>query len=306
MLVYGQMNEPPGARWRVPISAMTIAEYFRDVRRRTYSCSWTTCSASSRPARSVGPAGPAPSRVGYQPTLADEVAALQERIASVGRRRSPRSRLSMCRPTTSPILLSPRSPPTSTAWSCSRERWRPRACIRRSIRSRPRRCCSTRWSSARSIAIATEMRRGDRALPRAAGRHLASRHGGARRRGPRIVERARRLQRFLTQPFAVTEAFTGTPVARQIADTVAGCKAILAGECDDWRESSLYMVGSLDEAREKEARRATPSAGRRRRGHERALHLTIATPASILVDAEDVRPPRRRRKRRVRHAAGSR
>ena len=69
----------------------------------------------------------------------------------------------------------------------------------------------------------------------------------------RIVERARRLQRFLTQPFAVTEAFTGVPGRSvKVADTVAGCKAILAGDCDEWRESSLYMVGDLDEARGKE------------------------------------------------------
>jgi F-type H+-transporting ATPase subunit beta len=77
----------------------------------------------------------------------------------------------------------------------------------------------------------------------------------------RIVERARRLQRFLTQPFAVTEAFTGMP-GRSVAvsDTIAGCKAILAGECDAWQESSLYMVGTLDEAREKE--KAAGNAGK--------------------------------------------
>jgi F-type H+-transporting ATPase subunit beta len=70
----------------------------------------------------------------------------------------------------------------------------------------------------------------------------------------RIVGRARRLQRFLTQPFMVTEAFTGVPGRSvPVADTVAGCRAILDGECDDWNESSLYMVGTLDEAREKEA-----------------------------------------------------
>jgi F-type H+-transporting ATPase subunit beta len=69
-----------------------------------------------------------------------------------------------------------------------------------------------------------------------------------------IVKRARRLQRFLSQPFVVTEAFTGTPgrsVSR--ADTLAGCKAILEGETDEWAESSLYMVGNLEEARQKEA-----------------------------------------------------
>ena len=78
----------------------------------------------------------------------------------------------------------------------------------------------------------------------------------------RIVGRARRLQRFLTQPFAVTEAFTGMPGRSvAIADTIAGCRAILDGTCDDWRESSLYMVGTLDDARRKEdaARKADPS-----------------------------------------------
>ena len=68
------------------------------------------------------------------------------------------------------------------------------------------------------------------------------------------VARARRLQRFLTQPFAVTEAFTGIEGRSvSIADTIAGCKAILAGEADDWEESSLYMIGTFEEARAKEA-----------------------------------------------------
>ena len=69
-----------------------------------------------------------------------------------------------------------------------------------------------------------------------------------------IVNRARRLQRFLSQPFIVTEAFTGTK-GRSVprSETIAGCKAILDGEADNWAESSLYMVGTLDEARAKEA-----------------------------------------------------
>jgi len=75
-----------------------------------------------------------------------------------------------------------------------------------------------------------------------------------------IVKRARRLQRFLSQPFVVTEAFTGTP-GRSVgrSDTLAGCRAILAGETDDWAESSLYMVGTLDEARQKEVAAAHPA-----------------------------------------------
>ena len=110
----------------------------------------------------------------------------------------------------------------------------------------------------------------------------------------RIVERARRLQRFLTQPFAVTEAFTGVP-GRSVAvvDTVAGCKAILAGECDDWRESSLYMVGTLDEARG-EGRGGAPRGADAAQGGSatrmsRGLQLIIATPAKLLVDVDDVR-----------------
>jgi F-type H+/Na+-transporting ATPase subunit beta len=77
----------------------------------------------------------------------------------------------------------------------------------------------------------------------------------------RIVGRARRLQRFLSQPFTVTEAFTGVPGRSvAVADTIAGCKAILAGDCDNWQESSLYMIGTIDEARAREAASSTPPA----------------------------------------------
>jgi len=69
-----------------------------------------------------------------------------------------------------------------------------------------------------------------------------------------IVARARRLQRFLTQPFSVTEACTGMQgKSVTLSDTIAGCRAILDGEADDWAESSLYMIGTLGEARQKEA-----------------------------------------------------
>jgi F-type H+/Na+-transporting ATPase subunit beta len=68
----------------------------------------------------------------------------------------------------------------------------------------------------------------------------------------RLVGRARRLQRFLTQPFVVTENFTGMAGRSvTISETIAGCIAILGGDCDDWPESAFYMIGSIDEAREK-------------------------------------------------------
>jgi F-type H+-transporting ATPase subunit beta len=77
-----------------------------------------------------------------------------------------------------------------------------------------------------------------------------------------IVQRARRLQRFLTQPFMVTEAFTGTPgESVALADTLSGCRAILDGETDDWAEGSLYMVGTLEDARRKEAAAKAQDAG---------------------------------------------
>ena len=75
------------------------------------------------------------------------------------------------------------------------------------------------------------------------------------------VARARRLQRFLTQPFAVTEAFTGKPGRSvPLAETIKGCRSILEGTCDRFAESSLYMVGTIDEAREKETASHPPEA----------------------------------------------
>jgi F-type H+-transporting ATPase subunit beta len=76
------------------------------------------------------------------------------------------------------------------------------------------------------------------------------------------VTRARRLQRFLTQPFSVTEAFTGVPGRSvPLAETLKGCQAILRGQCDRWAESSLYMIGAIDEAkaRESQAKAAGPA-----------------------------------------------
>ncbi len=93
------------------------------------------------------------------------------------------------------------------------------------------------------------------------------------------VKRARRLMRFLTQPFMVTVAFTGKEGRTvELADTLAGCRAILDGEADNWAESSLYMIGGLEEARERE--RASAKGG--------VMKLTVTTPLAIITKADNV------------------
>ncbi len=254
-LVYGQMNEPPGARWRVPMTAMTIAEYFRDVRRRNVLLLMDNVFRFVQAGSEVsGLLGRAPSRVGYQPTLADEVAALQERIASVGE----------ASVTAIEAVYVPADDFTDPAVTTIASHVDSMVVLSRTMSAEGMYPAVDPIASSsvlldplvvgeEHVAIATETRRAIehyRELQDVIAL-LGMEELGAEDR--KIVERARRLQRFLTQPFAVTEALTGVPGRSvKIADTVAGCKSILAGECDDWRESSLYMVGSLEEAHEKE------------------------------------------------------
>ncbi len=267
-LVYGQMNEPPGARWRVPMTAMTIAEYFRDARRQNVLLLMDNVFRFVQAGAEVsGLLGRAPSRVGYQPTLADEVAVLQERIASVGE----------ASVTAIEAVYVPADDFTDPAVTTIAAHVDSMVVLSRGMAAEgmypavdPIASSSILLDPAvvgpEHVAVATEARQAIehyRELQDVIAL-LGMEELGAEDR--RIVERARRLQRFLTQPFAVTEAFTGVPGRSvKVADTVAGCKAILAGECDDWRESSLYMVGDLDEARGKEhAARAAerkPSGG---------------------------------------------
>ena len=263
-LVYGQMNEPPGARWRVPMTAMTIAEYFRDAEHRNVLLLMDNVFRFVQAGAEVsGLLGRAPSRVGYQPTLASEVAALQERIASVGD----------ASVTAIEAVYVPADDFTDPAVTTIAAHVDSMVVLSRSMSAEGMYPAVDPIASSsilidplvvgeEHVAIATETRRAIehyRELQDVIAL-LGMEELGAEDR--RIVERARRLQRFLTQPFAVTEAFTGVPGRSvAVADTVAGCKAILAGECDDWRESSLYMVGTLDEARAKEeaARRSAPA-----------------------------------------------
>jgi F-type H+/Na+-transporting ATPase subunit beta len=256
VLVYGQMNEPPGARWRAPLTALTMAEYFRDQKHQNVLLLMDNVFRFVQAGAEVSSLlGRLPSRVGYQPTLASEVAALQERIASA----------SGAAVTAIQAVYVPAddfTDPAVTAISSHMD----------SIIMLSRKLAAEGFYPAvdplgSSSALIDPLIVGE-AHYRVAER---AREALARFKDLQdiiallgveelaaadrlIVKRARRLQRFLSQPFAVTEAFTGTPGRSvALADTIDGCRAILDGETDDWAESSLYMVGALDEARKKEA-----------------------------------------------------
>jgi len=256
VLVYGQMNEPPGARWRVPLTALTVAEYFRDELHQNVLLLMDNVFRFVQAGAEVsGLLGRLPSRVGYQPTLASEVAAVQERIVSVGN-------VSV---TAIEAVYVPADDFTDPAVTTIAAHVDSMVVLSRTMAAEgmypaidPIACSSILLDPLvvgdEHAAVATEVRRTIehyRELQDVISLLGVEELGADDRR---IVGRARRLQRFLTQPFAVTEAFTGVP-GRSVAvtDTLAGCKAILAGECDTWQESSLYMVGTLDEARERES-----------------------------------------------------
>jgi F-type H+-transporting ATPase subunit beta len=255
VLVYGQMNEPPGARWRVPLTALTVAEYFRDERHQNVLLLMDNVFRFVQAGAEVsGLLGRLPSRVGYQPTLATEVAALQERIVSVGD-------VSV---TAIEAVYVPADDFTDPAVTAIAAHVDSMVVLSRSMAAEGMYPAIDPIASSSVLLdplvvgeeharIAMEVRRAVehyRELQDVISLLGVEELGNDDRR---IVGRARRLQRFLTQPFTVTEAFTGV-AGRSVAlaDTLAGCKSILDGECDDWQESSLYMIGKLDEARERE------------------------------------------------------
>jgi F-type H+/Na+-transporting ATPase subunit beta len=256
VLVYGQMNEPPGARWRAPLTALTISEYFRDTRHQNVLLLMDNVFRFVQAGAEVSSLlGRLPSRVGYQPTLATEVAKLQERIASVAG----------AAVTSIQAVYVPADDFTDPAVTTISGHMDCVIVLSRGLAGQgfypaidPLASSSTLLDPSvvgdEHYQIASEVRE---MLARFAELQDIISLLGVDELGTadkRIVTRARRLQRFLSQPFAVTEAFTGTPgqsVSR--TDTLAGCRAILDGEADTWAEASLYMVGTLADARTKEA-----------------------------------------------------
>lgn len=252
VMVFGQMNEPPGARWRVAMTALTVAEYFRDEKHQNVLLLMDNVFRFVQAGAEVsGLLGRLPSRVGYQPTLATEVAALQERIASV-------DGASLTAIEAVYVPADDFTDPAVAAISAHLD----------SI------VVLSRAMAAEGMYPAVDpLRSSSRLLdPALAGREHYRIAQDVRRliahyrelqdiiallgidelgtEDRRMVQRARRLLRFLTQPFLVTQAFTGMPGRSvPLADTLRGCDAIIRGDCDDMQERAFYMVGDLDDAR---------------------------------------------------------
>ena len=258
-MVYGQMNEPPGNRLRVALSGLTMAEYFRDEKRANgkgrdvllfidniyrYTLAGTEVSALL---------GRMPSAVGYQPTLAEEMGVLQERITSTktGSITSiqavyvPADDLTDPSPATTfahldaTVVLSRQIaalgiyPAVDPLDSTSRQ-------------LDPLVIGEDHYNTARGVQAILQRYKELQDIIAILGMDELSAEDKL------MVYRARKIQRFLSQPFHVAEVFTGSPGKYvSLKDTIRGFKAIIAGEYDHLPEQAFYMVGSIEEAAEK-------------------------------------------------------
>ncbi len=255
VLLFGQMNEPPGARWRVALSALTVAEHFRDAMDQDVLLLIDNVFRFVQAGSEVsGLLGRLPSRVGYQPTLATEIAELEERIASVKG-----SAVTSIQAVYVPAddFTDPAVAETFTHLDSSIVLSRKMASEGLYPAIDPLASSSTLLDPAvvgqEHYEIAEQVRRlieKYRELQEIISLLGIEELSASDRLA---VQRARRLMRFLTQPFSVTAQFTGREGASVPLDqTLSGCRAIIDGETDDWDESSLYMIGSLEDARIRE------------------------------------------------------
>ena len=252
-LVYGQMNEPPGNRLRVGLTGLTIAEYFRDEGRDVllfidniyrYTLAGTEVSALL---------GRMPSAVGYQPTLAEEMGALQERITST-RTGSITSIQAVYVPADDLTDPSPATPFAHLDATLVLSRQIAELGIYPAVdpldsTSRqldPLVVGNEHYEVARGVQKTLQRYKELKDIIAILGMDELSEDDKL------TVSRARKIQRFLSQPFFVAENFTGTPGKYvPLRETIRGFKAIVEGEMDQLPEQAFYMIGSLDEAVEK-------------------------------------------------------
>ena len=249
-LVFGQMNEPPGARLRVPLSGLTIAENFRDESGQDVLLFIDNIFRFTQAGSEVSALlGRMPSAVGYQPTLATEMGALQERITST-RNGSVTSVQAIYVPADD---LTDPAPATAFAHldattvlsrSISELGIYPAVDPREST-SRildPNVLGKEHYDTARAVQAVLQKYKELQDIIAVLGMDELSVEDKA------TVNRARRIQRFLSQPFHVAENFTGVKGAYvRMEDTIRGFQAILGGECDDLPEQAFLMCGTIDE-----------------------------------------------------------
>ena len=251
VMIFGQMNEPPGARFRVGHAALAIAEYFRDEARQDVLLLIDNIFRYVQSGTEVsGLLGRIPSRVGYQPTLATELAELEERIAS-----SASGSMTSVQAVYVPAddLTDPSATHTFAHLSASVVLSRKRAAqglypavdplASDSKMLTPGVVGERHYRTAREVRRVLAEYEELKDIIAMLGMEELS------RADRETVSQARRLERFLTQPFFTTEQFTGKPGAFvPLEQTVHGCERILAGDFRDRPERALYMIGAIDAA----------------------------------------------------------
>jgi len=252
-LVYGQMTEPPGARLRVGLTGLTVAEYFRDAGQDVLLFIDNIFRFTQAGSEVSALLGRMPSAVGYQPTLATEMGELQERITSTKKGSI----------TSVQAIYVPADDITDPAPANAFAHLDATTVLSRQIvelgiypavdplasTSRildPRALGEEHYSVARAVQKVLQRYKDLQDIIAILGMDELSDEDKL------VVGRARKIQRFLSQPFFVAEAFTGQPGRYvPVKETIRGFKELVEGKCDDLPEQAFYMVGAIDEAREK-------------------------------------------------------
>ncbi|MEC7835066.1 MAG: F0F1 ATP synthase subunit beta, partial [Pseudomonadota bacterium] len=262
-LVYGQMNEPPGARARVGLTGLTLAEYFRDQEGQDVLLFVDNIFRFTQAGSEVSALlGRIPSAVGYQPTLATDMGTLQERITSTKKGSI----------TSVQAIYVPADDLTDPAPATSFAHLDATTVLSRQIAelgiypavdpldstSRaldPRIVGNEHYEIARRVQETLQAYKSLQDIIAILGMDELSEDDKL------TVSRARKIQRFLSQPFHVAEIFTGTPgVFVELEDTIKGFKGLVDGKYDDLPEAAFYMVGKIEEAEEKAKKMATEAA----------------------------------------------
>ncbi|TFG83702.1 MAG: F0F1 ATP synthase subunit beta [Chromatiales bacterium] len=252
VMVFGQMNEPPGSRFRVGHAALTIAEYFRDDEHRDVLLLIDNIFRFIQAGMEVsGLMGQMPSRLGYQPTMGTELSALEERIANTdsGAITSIQAVYVPADDFTDPAAVHVFSH-LSASIVLSRKRASEGLFPAIDPLQSNSKMATPGIVGERHYALAQEIRR---TLAQYADLKDIIAMLGLEQLSPEdrnVVARARRLERFLTQPFFTTEQFTGlTGKLVSLKDALDGCERILRDEFKDYAESALYMIGTIGEAK---------------------------------------------------------